>query len=274
MGISPCFSARKLCLNAVTVSGFVSMSKHKPLIGLPADRKLLGNHYFHCVGEKYLNAIVEGADCVPVVIPALGAGERLDALISQLDGILLPGSPSNIEPHHYGEPVEPGTLHDPHRDATTLPLIPKIVAQGVPLLAICRGFQEMNVAYGGSLWPKLHEVPGLNDHRENESDPLNVQYGPSHPVALVPGGMLHSIAGTDTIQVNSLHWQGVRQLALALVVEAKSPDGVVEAFTVRDARTFAVGVQWHPEWQAMKNPFSVALFAAFGKAAYEHAARN
>ncbi|MGD9842266.1 MAG: gamma-glutamyl-gamma-aminobutyrate hydrolase family protein [Steroidobacteraceae bacterium] len=250
------------------------MSQHKPLIGVPADRKFLGDHYFHCVGEKYLMAIVAGADCVPVVIPSLGAGDRLDALVAQLDGVLLPGSPSNIEPHHYGDASQPGTLHDPQRDATTLPLIPKIVAAGMPLLAICRGFQEMNVAYGGSLWPKLHEVPGLNDHRENDADALEVQYGPSHLVTLTSGGVLHGIAGSDTIKVNSLHWQGVRELAPGLVVEARAPDAVVEAFRVRDAKTFAVGVQWHPEWRAMQNPFSVALFAAFGKAAYEHAAND
>jgi putative glutamine amidotransferase len=252
----------------------VPMSQHKPLIGVPADRKLLGNHYFHCVGEKYLLAIVEGADCVPVVIPSLGAGDRLDALVAQLDGILLPGSPSNVEPHHYGQPSEPGTLHDPQRDATTLPLIPKIVAAGMPLLAICRGFQEMNVAYGGSLWSKLHEVSGLKDHREDEAQALDIQYGPSHPVALTPGGLLHGLAGSDSINVNSLHWQGVRDLAPGLQIEARAPDGVVEAFSVRNAPTFAVGVQWHPEWKAMQNPFSIALFAAFGKAAYAHAAQS
>ncbi|MGC3982180.1 MAG: gamma-glutamyl-gamma-aminobutyrate hydrolase family protein [Steroidobacteraceae bacterium] len=259
---------------SLTNSLFLFMSQHKPLIGVPADRKLLGQHYFHCVGEKYLLAIVEGADCVPVVIPSLGAGERLDALVAQLDGILLPGSRSNVEPHHYGQPSEPDTLHDPQRDATTLPLIPKIVAAGVPLLAICRGFQEMNVAYGGSLWSKLHEVPGLSDHRENEEDTLDVQYGPSHPVQLMQGGLLHGIAGGDTITVNSLHWQGVRELAPGLQVEARAPDGVVEAFSVRNAQRFAVGVQWHPEWKAMTNPFSQALFAAFGRAAYDHAAQN
>jgi putative glutamine amidotransferase len=260
---------------ALTFINFhVSMSQHKPLIGVPADRKLLGNHYFHCVGEKYLLAIVECADCVPVVIPSLGAGDRLDALVAQLDGILLPGSPSNVEPHHYGQASEPGTLHDPLRDATTLPLIPKIVTAGLPLLAICRGFQEMNVAYGGSLWPRLHEVSGLKDHREDEAQELEVQYGPSHPVTLTQGGLLHGFGGSDVINVNSLHWQGVRDLAPGLQIEARAPDGVVEAFSVRNAASFAVGVQWHPEWKATQNPFSVALFSAFGKAAYAHAAQH
>jgi putative glutamine amidotransferase len=250
------------------------MSQHKPLIGVTADRKLLGNHYFHCVGEKYLKAIVECADCVPVVIPSLGAGDRLDALVAQLDGVLLPGSPSNVQPHHYGEPTEPDGLHDPERDATTLPLIPKVVDAGMPLLAICRGFQEMNVAYGGSLWTRIHEVPGLNDHREDETQSLEVQYGPSHDVLLTRGGMFEGLAGVNRISVNSLHWQGVRALAPALEVEGRAPDGVVEAFRVRDAASFAVGVQWHPEWKATQNPFSRALFAEFGRAAYAHAARS
>ena len=250
------------------------MALRKPLIGVPADRKLLGNHYFHCVGEKYLKAIIDAANCIPVVVPALGAGDRLDTLVSQLDGVLLPGSPSHIEPHNYGERSEPGTLHDPQRDAITLPLIPRLVDAGIPLLAICRGFQEMNVAYGGSLWPKLHEVPGLMDHRENEADSLEVQYGPVHAVQLVADGLLHGLAGETMIRVNSLHWQGVRQLAPALVAEAVAPDGVIEAFRVRHAACFAVGVQWHPEWQVMQNPFSMALFAEFGRAAYAHAARR
>lgn len=251
------------------------MSQHKPLIGIPADRKLLGHHYFHCVGEKYLKAVIDGANAVPVVIPSLGSTAQLDRLVAELDGLLLPGSPSHVEPHHYGgDPSPPGTPHDPDRDATTLPLIPKIVASGVPLLAICRGFQEMNVAYGGSLWPKLHEVPGLSDHREDESADIDVQYGPSHEVVLTKDGVLNRIANTDRIKVNSLHWQGVRELAPALNVEARAPDGVVEAFSVRDAKRFAVGVQWHPEWKMMNNAFSRALFAAFGDAAHEHFVQN
>ncbi|HVY24689.1 MAG TPA: gamma-glutamyl-gamma-aminobutyrate hydrolase family protein [Steroidobacteraceae bacterium] len=248
------------------------MLQHKPLVGIPADRKLLGHHHFHCVGEKYIRALIEGANVVPVLIPSLGSGEQLDALVARLDGIVLPGSPSHVEPHHYGgDPSPPGTPHDPQRDATTLPLIPRIVAAGMPLLAICRGFQEMNVAYGGTLWPKVHEVPGFNDHREDESAELDVQYGPSHPVTLRKDGVLHRIANADQIMVNSLHWQGVRTLATPLDVEATSPDGLVEAFSVRGAKSLAVGVQWHPEWKMTSNDFSRALFAEFGKAAYAHA---
>jgi putative glutamine amidotransferase len=157
-------------------------------------------------------------------------------------------------------------LHDPNRDATTIPLIPQAIAAGVPVLAVCRGFQEMNVAYGGTLHQRLHEVAGLSDHREDESAPLEVQYGPAHEVRLEPGGRLRAIAGRDRIVVNSLHWQGIDLLGQGLTVEARAPDGVIEAIGVADASTFALGVQWHPEWQFEKSEFSRALLAAFGEA--------
>jgi putative glutamine amidotransferase len=242
------------------------VSRSKPLIGIPADRRVLGPHPFHCVGEKYIAAVAEGADAVPVLIPSLGE-VILDEILGSVDGILLTGSPSNVEPQRYaGPPSDPDTWHDPHRDATTLPLIPRVVAAGLPLFAICRGFQEMNVAYGGTLWQKVQEVPGFADHRENKEDPLEVQYAPVHEVELVPGGALHRIAGAGRVRVNSLHSQGVQRLGDKLTIEAVAPDGVVEAFAVTGAPTFALAVQWHPEWQVMKNDFSRAMFAAFGAA--------
>lgn len=246
----------------------------KPVIGIPADRRLLGAHYFHCVGEKYIAAVVDGAGAVPVLIPSLGEALDQTHLLEGMDGLLLTGSPSNVEPHRYGGPAsDPGTLHDPHRDATTLPLIPRAVAGGLPILAICRGFQEMNVAYGGTLWQKLHEVEGYRDHRENQGASLDEQYGPAHDVTLTAGGLLAQLAGTPTLRVNSLHSQGVQALGPDLVVEATAPDGVIEAFRVRNAPSFAVGVQWHPEWRMNSNAFSRALFAAFGAAAKERAQR-
>jgi putative glutamine amidotransferase len=243
-----------------------------PLIGIPADRRLCGNHYFHMVGEKYIQAVADGAKALPVLVPALGPELDLPALLEVCDGLLLTGSASNVEPHHYGGPASaPGTLHDPNRDATTLPLIPQAVAAGLPVLAICRGFQEMNVAYGGTLYQRLHEVEGFADHREDEDTPLEVQYGPAHEILLEPGGTLQKISGQDHLQVNSLHWQGVATLGDDLLVEARAPDGVIEAFRVADSPSFALGVQWHPEWQFEKNPFSRALFAAFGEASRRRA---
>ena len=248
------------------------MASARPLIGIPADRRMVGLHPFHMVGEKYARAVLEAAEALPLLIPVFGEELRLDELLQSLDGIFFTGSPSNVEPHHYrGTPSEPGTLHDPERDATTLPLIRKAVQAGVPVLGVCRGFQEMNVAFGGSLHQKVHEVPGYDDHRDDTTQPLEVQYGPAHDVILEPGGMLRAMARSDRVQVNSLHSQGIDRLAPGLVVEARATDGLIEAFHVGNAPRFAVAVQWHPEWKVMSNPFSRALFAAFGAASRERA---
>jgi putative glutamine amidotransferase len=249
------------------------MALARPLIGLPADRRMIGLHPFHAVGEKYARALLDAADGMPLLIPALAEELRLDELLERLDGLLFSGSPSNVEPHHYqGAPSQPGTLHDPARDATTLPLIRKAVRAGVPVLGICRGFQEVNVAFGGSLHQRVHEVAGHLDHRDDETQPLEVQYGPAHEVILEPAGLLRSLAGTDRVRVNSLHWQGIERLGPGLVVEARAPDGLIEAFRVEGAARFALAVQWHPEWKVMENPLSRALFAAFGAACRDRAA--
>lgn len=235
----------------------------------------MGDHYFHCVGEKYIRAVAEGAGGVPVLIPSLGEALGLRELLRDFDGILLTGSASNVEPHRYRGPAsDPGTLHDADRDATTLPMIPHVIEAGLPLLAICRGFQEMNVAFGGTLWQKLHEVAGYKDHREDLQAPLDDQYGPAHEVELTRGGLLHRLAGRDRLTVNSLHSQGVQTLGRGLEVEARAPDGVVEAFSVANAPSFAAAVQWHPEWKFEQNPFSCALFAAFGEAARARALKD
>jgi putative glutamine amidotransferase len=248
------------------------MARARPLIGIPADRRIVGHHAYHMVGEKYARAVMEAGQAVPVLIPSLAEELSFEELLERLDGLLFTGSASNVEPHRYqGSPSEPGTLHDPARDATTLPLIRKAVQAGVPVFGICRGFQEMNVAFGGTLHQKLHEVPGKLDHRDDESQPLEVQYGPAHEVRLEPGGVLRSLASGDCIRVNSLHNQGIDRLGGELLVEARAPDGVIEAFRVGDARRFALAVQWHPEWQVMSNPFSRALFAAFGDSCLERA---
>jgi putative glutamine amidotransferase len=247
------------------------MAAVRPLIGIPADRRVLGLHPFHVVGDKYARAVLDGARGLPLLIPALAEELGLDELLQRLDGVVFTGSASNVEPHLYaGEPSDPGTLHDPARDATTLPMMRKAVAIGIPVLGICRGFQEMNVAFGGTLHQKVHTVQGKFDHREDESRELEVQYGPAHEVLLEPQGLLRQLADNDRITVNSLHAQGIDRLGEGLSIEARAPDGLVEAFRVQRARSFAVAVQWHPEWEAMRNPFSHALFTAFGEAAREY----
>ncbi|AER56186.1 gamma-glutamyl-gamma-aminobutyrate hydrolase [Pseudoxanthomonas spadix BD-a59] len=236
-----------------------------PLIGIPTDRTQIGLHPFVAVGEKYVRAVVDGAGGIPLLWPALSPPLDPAVLLETVDGLLLTGAVSNIEPHHYSdEPSWEGNLHDPARDATTLPLVSAALAAGVPMLAVCRGFQEVNVALGGTLHQKVHAVPGLMDHREDQQAPLDVQYGPAHVVSLAPGGLLAAVGGARQ-QVNSLHGQGIRRLAEDLVVEATAPDGLVEAFRHAGA-TFLLGVQWHPEWKLTQNPFYAGIFRAFGDA--------
>jgi putative glutamine amidotransferase len=261
----------------------------KPVIGIPADALDVNGKPFHGVGEKYVNAVAHGCEAIPFLVPAFGAGVELDPLdalldvdevLDRLDGLFLTGSPSNVEPHHYaGQPSSPGTLHDPQRDVTTLPMIRRAIERDLPLLAVCRGYQELNVALGGSLHQKVQEVPGLLDHREDKEAPREDQYGPAHAVRLVEGGVLQRLVGADEIQVNSLHQQGLDRLAADLTAEAVAPDGLIEAVSYRagpqraDPR-FLLGVQWHPEWRFRENPASLAIFRAFGQAARDRALRR
>jgi len=252
----------------------------RPVVGIPCDVKLLGVHPFHAVGEKYIAAVEGGADTKPILLPVPRLSEghfdldaELEEIFALCDGIFLTGSHSNVHPRNYGGtgPRE-GVLLDEQRDALTLGLIRASVQRGIPLFCVCRGFQELNVAYGGTLHQHIQEEPGEPgfaprfDHRENKDDPLDTQYGPAHEVDLVEGGAFETILGTRTIRVNSLHGQGVARLADRLVAEGRAPDGTVEAMSVRDAPGFALGVQWHPEWKYRENPVSLKLFGAFGDA--------
>ncbi len=244
----------------------------KPVIAVPACRRVLEPHPFHMVGEKYITALIEGADALPWMVPLVGGGDVLEDLLRRVDGVFLTGSYSNIEPHHYGgEASRPGTLHDPDRDATTLPLIRSALERGMPIFAACRGFQELNVALGGTLHQHVEEVPGFNDHREDPKDPLDVQYGPAHRVDFVAGGLLESLTRQSSAEVNSLHSQGIDRLADGVTVEATAKDGLIEAFRVDGDHRFALAVQWHPEWKVTENPVSLTLFRAFGEAAIAYA---
>lgn len=249
-----------------------------PLIGVSAcSQHGNGEHPLFIACEKYTRAVSEGAGGIPLLIPALGDDLPLAQLVERLDGILLTGSPSNIEPHHYhGDASAPGTVHDPKRDATTLPLIRAAVAAGVPILGICRGFQEINVALGGTLYQKLHTVGRYQEHREDKSAPLMARYGHSHSIRITPGGRLARIwSDPEPVPVNSVHEQGLRDLAPGLRVEAVAGDGLVEAFSLNQAKAFTMAVQWHPEWQWQPGqvvgdlPFYRALLRAFGDACRE-----
>ena len=226
---------------------------------------MIGQHPFHAVGDKYVRAVLEAADAIPLLIPALGERLGLEDLLQNLDGILFTGSPSNVEPYRYnGASSVSGTLHDSARDATTLPLIPRAIAEGIPLFGICRGFQELNVALGGSLHQHVHEIPGRLDHREPRDAAPDVEYGAAHAIAITQGGLLARLSGLAEAMVNSLHHQGVDRLAPDLKIEARAPDGQIEAVSLPGAKAFLLGVQWHPEWAFAENPLSRAIFAGFG----------
>jgi putative glutamine amidotransferase len=233
----------------------------------------------HSVGDKYVQAVIRAVGALPVLIPAMGpelgdnaTTEALDRLLDTLDGVLLTGSPSNVEPHHYGEESRPGTAHDPARDATTLPLIRHTIDHGVPLIAICRGAQEVNVALGGTLHQHVHEVNGRRDHRSPKSPVTDVNYAPAHDIDVVEGGLLHRLLGERRVLVNSLHGQGVDRLAPRARLEATADDGQVEAFSIPDAPAFALALQWHPEHRVLENPVSMKLFGAFADACRARAA--
>lgn len=239
-------------------------SPRKPIVLVPSCNRVLGQHPFHIAGRKYIEA-VRLAGCQPLVVPGADAQE-LEALLDLADGLLLTGSPSNVHPSHFGEEVYDTSLPlDPDRDNWTLPLIPRVLERGIPLFAICRGFQETNVALGGSLYQAVHEVDGQHDHR-GKGEAAEEVYGLAHPVDVMPGGVLADILAEPRIQVNSVHGQGANKLAPGLRVEARAPDGLVEAFSVEQAPGFNLCVQWHPEWQAASNPVSVRLLRAFGDA--------
>ena len=248
-------------------------SSPAPVIGIPACIREIGGMPFHSVQDKYLRAAAQAAGGLPLIVPAFGDEIDLARVIGLLDGLMLSGSPSNVHPTHYGrEPHPEAEPHDEARDSTTLPLIRLAIEAGLPLFAICRGFQELNVALGGTLHARVHELEGRRDHRRPKHEDLDVQYGPVHPVHLTPGGELERLLGTPEIMVNSLHGQGLDRLAAGLRVEAVADDGTIEALSVTNAPAFALGVQWHPEYKALENPVSTRLFAAFGAAARTRAA--
>ena len=237
----------------------------KPVVLVPACNRELGTEAFQVAGKTYVDA-VRLAGCLPLVMPSADPAE-IDALLDLADGVFLTGSRSNVHPGHFGETVQDASLPlDPERDDWTLPLIPRALERGVPLFAICRGFQETNIALGGTLHQALQEVPGHDDHRADSQQPVEVQFGTGHDVLVEPGGLLADLVGRTSFDVNSLRGQGVKQLAPGLRVEARARDGLIEAFSKPAAPAFNLCVQWHPEWQAANNPVSLELLAAFGRA--------
>ena len=243
------------------------MNARIPVVGIPCDFRMMGSHPFHMAGEKYIAAVRDGSDATPLLIPVLDPPLDPDTLLARVDGLLFTGSPSNVAPRRYGgPPARDGVLQDERRDATSLDLLKAAVARGLPVLGVCRGFQELNVALGGTLHQHVHEVEGRRDHREDRSAPLDVQYGPAHDVRIAPGGILGRIFREGVVRVNSLHSQGIDELAPGCHADAVAPDGQIEAVSMPDAPGFVLGVQWHPEWRWEESDLSRSIFEAFGKA--------
>ncbi len=247
----------------------------KPLVWLPACHRQLDLSDpggYSVLADRYASAVAD-IGLQPAVFPLAEAAD-VQALLSLVDGVMLTGSPSNIEATHYGAAPLPADLLDPRRDALTLHLVRAAIAAGVPLFAVCRGLQEMNVALGGSLYQQVHAEPGLMDHREPAGATVEAQFAPRHEVRLAPGSAFEQWAGGATAQVNSLHGQGLKRLGDGLVAEALSPDGLIEGVRHAKASAFAFGVQWHPEWQPASTPFYARSFEAFADACRAHCARR
>ncbi len=251
----------------------IRLGPDAPVVGIPCDHKTIGELPFHAVGEKYVTAVMIGAKSLPWLIPAFGPQLDLGALLDRLDGLMITGSLSNVAVQHYGgAPDRADSPQDPLRDSTTLPMIRLALERGLPLLCICRGIQELNVVLGGTLDTQVHASDGRFDHRAPPVVEIDAKYIPRHSVRFIPDGQFARILGSTEIRVNSLHWQGIARPAPGLVVEGVAEDGVIEAVSVREAKNFALAVQWHPEFRVWENPDSMKLFGAFGEAVRAHAA--
>lgn len=251
------------------------MRAKKPLVWLPACHRSLDLDDpggYTVLADRYAMAVT-ALGLQPVLFPMAGAGDVAD-LLPLVDGVLLTGSPSNIEATHFGSSALATDRLDPRRDALTMALVPAAIETATPLLGVCRGLQEMNVALGGSLHQQVHAEPGLMDHREPDDKDLAVQFATRHEVHLAPGSAFAQWAGGSAAQVNSLHGQGIKRLGQGLVAEALAPDGLVEGVRVTQAPAFAFGVQWHPEWRHESNPFYARMLEAFAQACVAHSRRK
>ena len=249
----------------------------RPLICIAANAMEATHrrHKVHATGERNVHSLMKMVDCIPVLLPPFGDAVDIDDLVSRMDGFVLTGGRANVEPHHYGGPPFPKDEPiDPGRDAIVLPLVHACIKAHVPIFGICRGIQEINVALGGSLHYRIHQVPGKRDHRRPQHDEATTEeiFRMNHPVKLTPGGLFQRLTGHDEMMVNSLHGQGVDRLGKNLVVEATSPDGIVEGLRLDDDSQFIVGVQWHAEYEPDAHSLSGALYQAFGEAASARAA--
>ena len=251
------------------------MSLSKPIIGISTNEitNFGGRQVSHSTGLRYVNAVANFTNGIPILIPSSIRGKDLDHLLQKIDGIVLTGGRANIEPHHFGgEPFPPDEPIDIERDAIVLELIPKCTKLGIPIFGICRGIQEMNVAYGGTLHYRVHLLPDKNDHRMPRGDNVTVEeiFKLKHKIDFVENGYFSKLLNKKNCLVNSLHGQAIDKIADELKIEAFSDDGVIEAVTIANHPSFAVGVQWHAEYQPENNELNRCLFKEFGLACSEY----
>lgn len=247
----------------------------KPVVLMSMGTQERKGHAYQVMTHKYITPLAELSGCVPLLAPSCCGVDDLDQYLSMVDGVYLTGAGSNIDPALYGQKNKtPSKGQDKNRDLFDIPLIRAALERGLPLFAICRGMQEINVALGGSIHQKAYEVPGFNDHREDSNDPVAVQYGDRHTVQALPGSWFAALMGDAPFAVNSLHGQAIDQLGDGVEALARAEDGLIEAFHLPGVAQFTLAVQWHPEWQATQNPHSVKIFQAFGDACRQQVAKR
>ncbi len=240
----------------------------RPLVGIIGNAYFINDDYpVQATGIHNIEAVSQVADATALIVPALPDANEIDHLVEALDGFVFTGARPNVHPEEYGEvATEAHGMFDRDRDRTTLPLIRACVERGVPVLGICRGFQEFNVAFGGTLHPEIRDLPGRDNHRMPPEGTIEEKFALRHEIHLTAGGLFEQVFGAQTVMTNSLHGQGICVAGPRVVVEGCAPDGTPEAIHIKDAKNFAMAVQWHPEWNAAKDRVSRPLFAAFGAA--------
>ncbi|MGL4249226.1 MAG: gamma-glutamyl-gamma-aminobutyrate hydrolase family protein [Aeromonas sp.] len=242
-------------------------TNRKPVVLMTMGAQPRNGHAYQVMTHKYITPLAEISGCVPLLVPTCGGTVDLEQYLDLADGVYLSGAGSNIDPALYGqENLTPEKQQDRDRDLFDLQLIKGALTRGLPILGICRGMQEINVALGGDIHQKVYSEPGYDDHREDADDPVDDQYGPSHPITLQPGSWFAKLMGAEQIAVNSLHGQGINRLASGLEPLAHAEDGLIEAIHAPSLSPFLLAVQWHPEWKASENPHSIKIFQAFGDA--------
>lgn len=248
----------------------------RPVVGIIGNSTLLNEQYpTHAGGTMNSCAVSNVSKCLPMIIPADPAIVSVEELLETCDGFLLTGGRPNVHPEEYGEEETPahGTF-DRSRDAITLPLVRACVERGQPFLGVCRGFQEVNVAMGGTLYPEIRDLPGRDNHRMPPDGTLEEKFALRHIVTLTDGGPFHRLLGAQQVLTNTLHGQGIKRAGARVVIDGYAPDGTPEALYIKDAEGFTMSVQWHPEWNAANDPVSRPIFEAFGAAVHDFAAKR